>query len=250
MAKKIRKNKPGIEIGLSSIIGTRSIQEDTIFGCGRGERALAVVCDGMGGLADGELASKAAADSLTGAWLESGMISDVPRFLKEEAVKADEKVRLLQAGTTIASVIIQGNQLYWLSIGDSKIYIIRGNEMLAVSREHNYRLVMDEKIQRGEMTPEEYSAEEYRAGALISYLGMGNVALMDINRQPFLLQEGDIVLLGSDGIHRNLENQEMLDIIQTNKKDMQHAADVLLEAVESKGKTSQDNASVVIVRYG
>lgn len=246
-----------IEIGTSSIIGTRRSQEDTIFGYGSGREAIALVCDGMGGLSGGEIASKAAAESLADAWFGRKGNVDIPEFLEEEALRADEKVfqqknengERLRAGTTIVAAIIRGNELYWLSVGDSKIYIIRGEEILSVCREHNYRLTLNQQLEQGELTPEEYAAEEYRAEALISYLGMGNVSLMDVNRQPFLLENGDIVLLSSDGLYRSLTEGEILCLVKEFGGDMQEAADVLTSAALGNKQSGQDNTSVVLMRY-
>ena len=246
-----------IEIGTSSIIGTRRSQEDTIFGYGSGKEAIALVCDGMGGLSGGEIASKAAAEGLVNAWFGRKEIEDIPEFLEKEALKADEKVfqqkndkgERLRAGTTIVAAIIRGNELYWLSVGDSKIYIIRGKEILSVCREHNYRLTLNQQLEQGELTPEEYAAEEYRAEALISYLGMGNVSLMDLNRQPFLLEDGDIVLLSSDGLYRSLSEEEILCLIKEFGGDVQGAADVLTSAALGNKQSGQDNTSVVVMRY-
>lgn len=246
-----------IEIGTSSIIGTRHSQEDTIFGYGSGKEAIALVCDGMGGLSGGEIASKAAAESLIDAWFGRKEIVDIPEFLEEEALKADERVfqqknnkgERLRAGTTIVAAIIRGNELYWLSVGDSKIYIIRGEEILSVCREHNYRLTLNRQLEQGELTPEEYAAEEYRAEALISYLGMGNVSLMDLNRQPFCLENGDIVLLSSDGLYRSLAEEEILCLVKEFGGNMQEAADVLTSAALGNKQSGQDNTSVVLMRY-
>ncbi len=246
-----------IEIGTSSIIGTRRNQEDTIFGYGSGREAIALVCDGMGGLSGGEIASKAAAESLADAWFGRQGNVDIPEFLEEEALRADEKVfqqknekgERLRAGTTIAAAIIRGNELYWLSVGDSKIYIIRGNEILSVCREHNYRLTLDQQLVQGELTPEEYAAEEYRAEALISYLGMGNMSLMDLNRRPFLLEDGDIVLLSSDGLYRSLTEEEILCLVKEFGGNMQETADVLTSAALGTKQSGQDNTSVVLLRY-
>ncbi len=246
-----------IEIGTSSIIGTRKNQEDTIFGYGSGREAIALVCDGMGGLSGGELASKAAAESLADAWFGRKGTVDIPEFLEEEALRADEKVfqqknekgERIRAGTTIVAAIIRGNELYWLSVGDSKIYIIRGEEILSVCREHNYRLTLNQQLENGELTPEEYAAEEYRAEALISYLGMGNVPLMDLNRQPFLLEDGDIILLSSDGLYRSLAEKEIFSLVKEFGRDMQEAADALTSAALGMKQSGQDNTSVVLMRY-
>lgn len=244
-----------IEIGTASILGTRQTQQDTIFGYASGGNALAIVCDGMGGLAGGEIASRIALDSIADAWFAQPEPSDIPAFFRREAIRADENVFLqtdasgnpLRAGTTVVAVIIRGNQLYWLSVGDSKIYFIRGNEMLTLNAEHNYRLLLNARLKRGEITPEKYEAETYRAEALISYIGMGHVSLMDINKQAYPLIDGDIVLLSSDGLSRSLYEEEILAVIKKHSQNMQDAADACMAAVE--GRKKQDNTSVVLLRY-
>lgn len=246
-----------LQLGMSSIMGTRSSQQDSIFGFADENGAIGIVCDGMGGLEGGELASKTAAESLADAWFSQEDITDIPTFLEEEAQKADEKVfhqknaegESVQAGTTIVAVIVKGRELYWLSVGDSKIYIIRGDEILAVSREHNYRMTLNQKLEQGEITPEEYSAEEYRAEALISYIGMGSVSLIDVNRKPFLLEDGDIIILSSDGLYRSLSEKEIFELVRRHEKDMQICAQNLTVSALGNRQSGQDNTSVVALRY-
>ena len=210
-----------INMGISSILGTRKNQQDTVFGAVDGNRAIAVVCDGMGGMNGGELASQTAATILIDDYYNT-TITDMREFFQKEAKKMDQAVnnlknedgRPLNGGTTVVAVVIENNKMYFLSVGDSKIYILRDNEILAVNREHNYRLSLDEKLKKGQITKEQYIAEEDQAEALISYLGMGNVSLMDINNEPFILQENDIVLLCSDGLYKRLPDKDIMQIIQ------------------------------------
>ena len=252
---QIHKNPKTINLGISSFIGTRATQQDTVFGYESGRQAIAVVCDGIGGLYDGEAASLTAAVSIADAWFGQTDIDNAAEFLKKAAIKADWEVycrtdengMLIHSGTTVAAAVINGSELYWLCVGDSRIYIIRENEIAALNIDHNYRLELDLRVQRGEMTQEEYQAQEYRADALISYIGMGNVSLMDINREAFLLNDGDIVLLCSDGLYRSMQKQDILRVVKTYESDMQRAADALTSAV--RGRKKQDNTSVVILQY-
>jgi len=255
ITEQIHKEQNVIEMGTSSIIGMRNSQQDSVFGYKSGSQAIAIVCDGMGGLSGGEIASRVAVESLADAWFRQEDFSDIPGFFRQQARNADEKVflqedgngRRLEAGTTVVAVIVRGNEMYWLSVGDSRIYMIRGNGISPLNRDHNYRMELDARLGRGEITLEEYLSEEYQAEALISYLGMGNVTLMDINPQAFELADGDIVLLSSDGLYRSLREREILAIVKENEQDMQGAADALTAAVD--GKSRQDNTSVVILRY-
>ena len=147
------------------------------------------------------------------------------------------------------AAIIEQNALYWLSVGDSRIYILRGKEIMAVNRDHNYRMRLDQALKSGEITKEVYEQEESKAEALISFLGIGNVSLMDINLDPFLLQPKDVVLLCSDGLYRTLPEEKIHEICVSHFPDAQTAADDLTETAVLSSLTSQDNTSVVVIYY-
>ena len=97
------------------------------------------------------------------------------------------------------------------------------------------------------MTAQEYAAEEYRAEALTSFLGIGSLSEMDVSPSAYPLQDGDLILLASDGLYRGLTEEEILAIVAKHGRDMQQAADALTAAV--RGRKKQDNTSVVILRY-
>ncbi|MDE7312618.1 MAG: protein phosphatase 2C domain-containing protein [Eubacterium sp.] len=244
-----------VEAGTASIIGSRKSQQDSVFAYASGAQALGIVCDGMGGLAGGETASRIALESLADAWFAVGTIPDIPAFFRSEAVSADQKVysqkdahgARMQAGTTMVAAIVQQGGLYWLSVGDSKLYFIRGQEILSLNVEHNYRMELNALLRQGRLTAQEYAAEEYRAEALTSYLGIGDISVMDVSPRAYPLTDGDIILLASDGLYRSLHEEEILAIVQKNSQDMQKAAQALTAAVS--GRKKQDNTSVVIMRY-
>lgn len=247
------------DMGMSTIVGTRKYQQDSIYGkTFQNARAVAVVCDGMGGMNGGERASKTAVEGLIRDFSENKDWSDISSFLKEEAVRLDESVANLEdeygnplgGGTTIVSVIVNGNELYWLSVGDSRIYIIRNHEIQAVNKDHNFRLQLDTMLANKQITPEEYKQEEGQAEALISFLGIGGVSLMDVNAKPFLMEQGDIVLLCSDGLYKRLSNTDILQIVEDNQYDMQAAAVSLTDTVMNRTTKNQDNTSVILLRYG
>ena len=160
----------------------------------------------------------------------------------------DDKGRPMHSGSTLTSVIIEGSDLYWVSVGDSRIFIKRSNEMMCVTEDHNYGTILDKKARRGQISREEAAADPERA-ALVSYMGIGGVPYIDINPYPFPLMNGDTVLLCSDGLYRALSEPEMLRIISSYDNNMQQAAEALTAAAIAKGKRHQDNTTAVLVKY-
>ena len=246
-----------MNMGVSSILGTRKNQQDSVFGQVEGNRTIAVVCDGMGGMNGGEMASQTAVKILVEDYYKKMPENDIPAFFREEAYKMNTAVRELEnengdrlnGGTTVVAAIIEGNRLYWLSVGDSKIYLIRGSDIVAVNQEHNLKLRIDEQLRTGEITEEEYQKEAEQAEALISFLGIEELTLMDINEKPFLLQENDIVLLCSDGLYKCMSPKEIAETVFYEEPDMERAAKRLTEVVTRKNRRSQDNTSLVIMQY-
>ena len=88
-------------------------------------------------------------------------------------------------------------------------YIFSDNELHCIVREHNYLLMLNELYTSGQITIEQYRHEQSDAEALISYLGMGNVSLMDTEERPLRLLSGDIVLICSDGLYKTLSDQQI-----------------------------------------
>ncbi len=249
-----------IEMGISSIIGTRKNQQDTVFGNTDELGTIAVVCDGMGGLEGGEIASCLAAQTLAEDYFQFRLNPQgtIPDFFQQEAIKIDSLVYELQneegdrleAGTTMSAVIVEGNRLHWLSVGDSRIYLIREKKIQMLNQEHNYREMLLEKLERGEITEEYFYEEERERGeALVSFLGIGDLSLMDINQRPFLLQEGDFILLCSDGLYRSMPEEMILKVILDSLPDVERAAFCLTAGAMDMSWESLDNTSLILLQY-
>lgn len=163
----------------------------------------------------------------------------------------DKKGKHLKAGTTLVAVYCRENQMYWVSVGDSKIYIIRGNKIRSVNREHNYRLTLRNQLESGRITQEVYDREEKtaQAEALISYIGIESLTLIDGNPTPFLLQPGDIVMLCSDGVYKSLNESQVCAMVRDNDLDMYIAADRTTAMALRYGVRGQDNTTVVLMKY-
>ena len=120
--------------------------------------------------------------------------------------------------------------------------------MQQVTRDHNYWLRLNEMVASGAMTMEEAMAQKKKE-ALISFLGIGNVSLMDINTSPFELRFGDVVMLCSDGITKTLPDEQIKTIITADAVKPEQKAEALVEAATHANSHSQDNTSVVLIHY-
>jgi len=160
----------------------------------------------------------------------------------------DANQKPLQSGTTLASVIIVDNKLYWASVGDSRIYLIRNNEMAQITVDHNYAVVLDQKVRQGRITKEEAESHPKRE-ALISFVGMGGVKHIDLNSKPFQLLNGDYIVICSDGLYRSLNNEEIKSIIISSQVNITGTANTLVNRAIRKQIKNQDNTTVVLVKF-
>lgn len=259
VVKKIIQENLRLSVGMSSILGTRQYQQDYVYYYSEADHMLGIICDGMGGLEGGERASKTAAEILAKNFEVRDKEISIPAFLREQAEVMNKKVadlkgmggKPLRSGTTVVAVVAEEERLFWLSVGDSRIYIIRNEEMSQVNREHNYRLTLKQSRKDGTITEKQYQEQEKsgRAEALISYLGISRLSLLDINTTPFELMDGDIVLLCSDGLYKSLNDSQIKALIRDNDIDMSIASERLCSMALRCAVGGQDNTSVLAIQF-
>lgn len=258
--KRIRneQNKlPDRDITLRSIVGTRANQEDSadlrVFKHG----ICAVLCDGMGGIKGGETASTECVRIMletadTVQHCDEGIISAV---LQRQAIKADRYIsslqdmekRRLQCGTTLLCAVVREEHLYFVSVGDSHIYLLRGNTIELLTEEHNYLADLMQRVADGEMDYED-AVNHPKREALTSYIGIGNLPKLHVITAPIPLQKGDSILMCSDGLYRALSDEEILHII-TENTSVEAAADALIRAVEERDLPKQDNTTLILYKH-
>ena len=260
--QQITANNDKIQIGLSSIIGARKYQQDAVVACSKNylrqnqfRKGIVVLCDGMGGMNGGEIASALTSKKIYEDYMKNNP-TDIPKFLKEEVRLTDnivyelkdENNRPMGSGSTLLSIVIDEGKLFWVSVGDSRIYLIRNRKMVQVTEDHNYYSVLKKKVESGAITKEE-AENDPKAEALISFIGIGKESPIDCNEQPFPLQDSDIILLCSDGLYKTLPDEEILSTILHYSDNVENAATMLTKVVQSKQKRSQDNTTVALVKF-
>ena len=235
-------------LSLGQDIGTRNEQQDYCACCSVEQGFSAVVCDGMGGLADSRIAAQTAAQ----VWLSlvKTFSGNFAAFAENAAKQMDAAIRQRseQGGTTIAAVLLEGNALHWISVGDSKIYIFRENTMVSATREHNYQMVLDQRLHRGEISLPTYKRESAKGAHLVSYLGKGQLPYLDISTTPFLLHRGDIVLLCSDGLYKSLHESTLQNILCQYQGDFETLGSYLMYLTQLHREV-RDNTTVIAIRY-
>lgn len=248
-----------ITAAVDSIMGHRKEQQDFAGLIAEENRALAVVCDGMGGLNGGAAASSSAVKLLLSDYQEQKPESGFSDFLCSEAARLDQCVavladkdgKLLHAGATLVAVIVSDGMLDWVSVGDSRIYVLRDDTMIAITRDHNYRRELEEALERGEISKEYFENEVLtkRSDALTNYLGMGGIRRMERSAQPLPLADGDMILLCSDGVYKRLDEDQIKALLLDNKVSPQVAVSRMNRMVMQLASRGQDNTTEILIHY-
>ena len=251
--------EPDKGYALYQIVGTRANQQDCIEVSKKNDSILAVVCDGMGGLKGGERASADAVSQFVLDYQKNEW-DDTTGFLFNEVIQLDKLVSELKdengdnlsAGTTLVAVIIKDRKLHYISVGDSRIYLMRGKEMVMLTEDQNYGMTLKRSLQQGIISEEEYKKEEKYADALISYIGMGGLKVIGCSNEHALeLKSGDKILLCSDGLYKSLSQSEIEEELVKCDSDnldetLQNLVNKALNKAVNNGK-KQDNTSAILL---
>lgn len=255
----IRVGTDRYDIAVLADIGDRDEQQDNFgFELG-GEGALITVCDGMGGYRGGRIASRLAVRTILEAYGQQTDGGDPIAFLQQATKSADRAVSRLpgingkpfEGGCTMITLLLYRNYLFWNSVGDSRIYLVRDDrEYVQLTQDQNYRTVIDEQLRTGALSKEEYLTHEKQADALINYIGIGDIELIDYNTAPLTVRQNDRILLTTDGLYRLIDDQQIAEVIH-NFEDVSEALAALLYKIKRRAAREQvkrDNLTMVLIQ--
>ncbi|MCC8022011.1 MAG: protein phosphatase 2C domain-containing protein [Akkermansiaceae bacterium] len=230
--------------------GSRSRQEDACTVCSGDGETLLLVCDGMGGHAAGDVAAYTAMEVFRKAYVR-GKRSPVSDRLKHALEEANEAVgRMLRkrkefGGTTLAAACMGGGLLWWLSVGDSPLFLWRRRRLIRLNADHSMRAQADEEYRRGDLSYLEYLQER---SYLTSALTGETIEKVDLSPIPYFLLPGDRVILGTDGLEPclNAASQPLDDVARILDSGAGDAASSLIAYLRMMGHPVYDNISVII----
>ena len=214
---------------------------------------LFVVADGMGGHHDGERASELTVQTLAQVVLNeiiqpqmmeienTAELRTIPEVLTEAMTSAHDNVKaqVPDGGTTATCAVIRGDLAYIAHVGDSRAYLVNGDTMELITRDHS---LVQRLIELGQLTEEEAEVHPQR-NVLYRALGQGDTIEPDTSMRR--LPPASRLLLCSDGLWSVIGDQKIKEILEKHP-DPQEACDLLIDEANQNG--GPDNISAVLIQ--
>jgi PPM family protein phosphatase len=227
--------------------GGRERNEDRMGYAYTREAGLFVLADGMGGHPEGAMAAQLALQTFSAYFQKAAnpTVGEVPEFLSSALMAAHhqiiryaaEKGMLDTPRTTLVASVMERGHMHWIHCGDSRLYVVRDGELVTRTRDHSY---MEQQAHLGRST------EHINRNILFTCLGSPAKPVYDISG-PLQLQEGDRVLLCSDGLWGTVKDQEIAG--ELSRAPLEQAVPELVELALKRGGPRCDNVTVLAMEW-
>jgi len=210
--------------------------------------ALALVADGMGGHAAGEVASQITAETVCALFYRS--TAPIPQALRECLEAANGAIRsraeanpdFAGMGTTCTIVVFSNGRAFLGHVGDSRAYLMRGNEFHQISEDQS---LVAKLVRDGRLTPAEARTHPDR-NVIVSALGIAPTVDAQVWRDGLKLKDGDTVVICSDGLSDLVDDDGLAAIVRSGQPA--EICDALIKAALAAG--GYDNVSVGVFAVG
>ena len=258
--KASRSDGAGLALGSLTHVGmARSSNQDAYCAilapnAPLGTDALLAVADGMGGHQAGEVASTMAIRGLVRHLSSPGAEDVTPlpggghaNLLREVMERVNAEVHQAAArpetrgmGTTLTVTLLAGSSLTIGHVGDSRVYLQRNGQLRQLSKDHSW---VAEEVARGALTPEEARTHRRRN---ILMRAMGTAPRVEVDTLVAEVEEGDTLLLCSDGLHSLVTDGEIAHMLEEHPP--KSACQTLVDRANALG--GNDNITVIVARVG
>lgn len=237
-----------LEVAALTDVGCRRSNNEDSFGYDLAAQVFAV-CDGMGGMAAGELASGAAVrelleqfagDGQSGGRAEERLYSAIVQANRRVCALADQDEQLRGMGTTLVAACVDGSNLIIGNVGDSRAYFLRDGVCVQITQDHSF---VAEQLRSGAMNAEEAGASPLQS-LITRAIGQSETVVPDIFTAP--IQSDDILLLTSDGLTRYADAEAIAQLI-LGSASLEQACRALIDTAKIQGAV--DNVTCLLVQF-
>ena len=226
--------------------GGRKNNEDRMGYCYSSKSAIFLLADGMGGHPQGEVAAELTLQVMAGMFQEDAKpeLPDVGAFLSHAVMVAHRQILRHAAQTqmpdaprtTIVAAVVQDGTVSWIHCGDSRLYLVRDGELLVRTRDHSFAerphaVAVSSRLRK-----------RLNRNVLFTCLGSPTKPVFEVTG-PLALQQGDRLLLCSDGLWSHLSEDEIS--LQLSQKPVSQAIPELVEAALLKAGDRGDNVTAI-----
>jgi PPM family protein phosphatase len=214
----------------------------------RPEHGIFVVCDGMGGAAGGEVASRLAVDTILGRFSSEPQDGAAAREVLQQAIAEANRAVLERAqndpglygmGTTLVALLLLPQGALIAHAGDSRCYLFRAGRLSLCTRDHS---LVDEQLRLGTMTQEEADRSPFRS---VITRAIGTQQSVTPELQELLVEAGDRFLLCSDGLTREVTEEQIAAVLAA-EPSLEDSARQLVDAATEAG--GRDNITCLLVQ--
>ncbi|APF19792.1 protein serine/threonine phosphatase [Caldithrix abyssi DSM 13497] len=207
---------------------------------------LLVLCDGMGGVEGGEIASQLAVKAI-GEYFKKKFNEPISFFVNSvkfanEVIRkrSAQKQHLAEMGTTLVAVLFNGKEIFYAHVGDSRLYLFRDKKLIQLTNDHTY---VSELVKRGVLSNSQATNHQYknRISRCIGYLN----SEPEIASSPVPVKEGDIFLLCSDGLTDMVSDEKIAQILNSTSNLDKTAQKLIREANKNGGR---DNITIQLLK--
>lgn len=238
----------------ASRIGGRQYNQDRVAYAYSDQALLLVLADGMGGHSYGELAAHLAIQTFIKAFKEAAQprISNPSNFLSHVMQNAHTAIIRYareqkldgNPGTTCVAAIVMDDQIFWAHAGDSRLYLIRGDDVVTRTKDHS---VVQQWADSGMIEAKDMRTHPDR-NKITNCLGAEEGMFFVDSSAAQLLQKNDCIILCSDGLWGPLSGQEIASTL--NLSPLPQALEQLMDRAIEKEAGHSDNITVVGIRWG
>lgn len=210
-----------------------------------------IICDGMGGHTGGKQASRGVLNSFTDHFRKHADML-INQRLKESLTHAHQGLltqiendpNLSGMGTTLLAVYIQQNDLSWISVGDSPLFLIRDGQIQRLNEDHSMVPVL-EKMREDDVISQEDLDTDPRRNMLRSAVSDDDIKHIDQQHHSNFLRSGDILLLATDGLETLSSDILCHQVTKNRQAGAKKLARHLIQATLAAEKPNQDNVTVI-----